>query len=189
MIITTMMLIPKLYYIFLISLTIIPSMFFSHFPPSALAFHTASTANVTMHTGESTSDANDESLPLETVTEIYNHTNKALQALSEGNTSEVENQLNSTKEKLSLIMSNNKSAQEGQESNTTQTVASLGANSNTDLSGDTAINSAEDSAAVESATSPPDETATIEADAQNDNQGISERGMREGSEESPQGVP
>jgi hypothetical protein len=86
-------------------------------------------------------------------------------------------------------MSNNKSAQEGQESNTTQTVASPGANSNTDLSGDTAINSAEDSAAVESATSPPDETATIESGAQNDNQGINERGMREGSEESPQGVP
>jgi hypothetical protein len=185
------MLSPKLYYISLISLTIIPSMFFSHFPPSALAFHTASTANVTMHTGESTSDANNESLPLETVTEIYNHTNKALQALSEGNTSEVANQLNSTKEKLSLIMSNNESApaQEGQESNTTQTVASPGANSNTDLSGDTAINSAEDSAAVESATSPPDETTTTEAGAQNDNQGISERGMREGSEESPQGVP
>ena len=81
------------------------------------------------------------------------------------------------------------SAQEGQESNITQMVTNPGANSNTDISGDTAINSAEDMAAVESATRQTDETTTIEPDVQNDNQGISEREMREKSEESPQGVP
>ena len=160
-------------------------LFSSHFPPSVLAFHMASTANNTMYPEESTSNANNESPPLATAIEIYVHTNKALQALSEGNTSEVENQLNSTKEKLLLIMS----AQEGQESNITQMVTNPGANSNTDISGDTAINSAEDMAAVESATRQTDETTTIEPDVQNDNQGISEREMREKSEESPQGVP
>lgn len=88
--------------IFLVSLIFMTSVLFSsHFHPSALAFHTASTANVSLQTGESTL------VPVEMVTEIYDHTNKALQALSEGNTSEVENQLNLTKEQLSLVISNN----------------------------------------------------------------------------------
>ena len=51
----------RTYYIFLISLTIIPLMLFSsNFPSSALAFHTASTANDTIYPEESTSDANNE---------------------------------------------------------------------------------------------------------------------------------
>ena len=145
----------------------------------------ASTANNTMYPEESISNANNESPPLATAIEIYVHTNKALQALSEGNTSEVENQLNSTKEKLLLIMS----AQEGQESNITQMVTNPGANSNTDISGDTAINSAEDMAVVEFATRQTDETTTIEPDVKTNNQGISEKETREKSEELPQGVP
>ena len=68
-------------------------------------------------------------------------------------------------------------------------VTNPSANSSTDISGDTATISAEDMAPVESATRQTDETTTIEPDVQNDNQGISEREMREKSEESPQGVP
>jgi hypothetical protein len=106
-----MMLRPRLYYIFLISFTIIPSILFSSYLQlSALAFHTASTSNVTIQTREA--DPNNESIPFETVTKIYNHTNKALQALSEGNASEVENQLNFTKEKLSFVIPNNQSSQQ-----------------------------------------------------------------------------
>ena len=170
------MLSPRSYYIFQISLTIIPSILFSsHFPHSAFAFQMASTTNLTTYQGESASDANTGSPPLATAIEIYIHTNKALQALSEGNTSEVENQLNFTKEKLSPIIFNNES-----------TVASPGSDSNIATSDDTAINLAEDSTSVESALGSSDETAAIEADTPNENQGISERGMREGSEE---GVP
>jgi hypothetical protein len=55
---------PKLYHIFVVSLIIMTSVLFSsHFHPPALAFHTASTASVTIQTGEGTSDANNQSLP------------------------------------------------------------------------------------------------------------------------------
>jgi hypothetical protein len=121
-------------------------LFSSHFHPPALAFHTASTANVTIQTGEGT-------LPIETEIEIYNHTNRALQALSEGNTSEAENQLNFTKEKLSFIISNYESNQQSQGSNTTYSMARPDGTPNIDASGEAAIDSPEDTAAVETDTS------------------------------------
>jgi hypothetical protein len=186
-------------------LIILAIMAFMLFPPyfhsSTLAFHTASTANMTLGIEESTSETavsqqessgagkKNGSLPINIAMQIYNHTNKALQALGEGNTSEVENQLILAKGKLSLIMSNNISGQQSQESNTTQPVASPGGLSDTDIPGDTAINSPEDSTAVESTTNPPGETATVEADAQNDNRGISESEIRERPEERRQVVP
>jgi hypothetical protein len=136
---------PKLYHIFVISLIILTSVLFpSHFHPPALAFHTNSTASVTIQTGEGTSDANNQSPPIETEIEIYNHTNRALQALSEGNTSEVENQLNLAKEKLSFVISNNESNQQSQGSNTTYSVAGPDGTSNIDASGEAAIDSPED---------------------------------------------
>jgi hypothetical protein len=145
---------PKLYLIFVISLIIITSVLFSSpLHPPALAFHTASTASVTIQTGEGTLDANNQSLPIETEIEIYNHTNKALQALSEGNTSEVENQLNFTKEKLSFVISNNESNQQSQGSNTTYSMARPGSTPNIDASGEAALDSREDTAAVETDTS------------------------------------
>jgi hypothetical protein len=121
-------------------------LFSSHFHPPALAFHTASTANVTIQTGEGT-------LPIETEIEIYNHTNKALQALNEGNTSEVENQLNFTKEKLSFVISNYESNQQSQGSNPTYSMARPDGTPNIDASGKAAIDSPEDAAAVETDTS------------------------------------
>ena len=151
---------PRPYFIFIFSLTIMTFILFpSHFHPSAFGFHTASTANVTIQTGEGASDANNQSLPFGTVTEIYNSTNKALQALSEGNTSEVENQLNFTKERLSFVISNNESNQQLQEANTTQTVARPDRALNMDASGDTDIESREDIVAVET-------------DARDNNQGL-----------------
>ena len=172
-------------------------LFPSYFHSSTLAFHTASTANMTLGSSETTVSQQESSgagkkngsLPVNIAMQIYNHTNKALQALDEGNTSEVESQLNFAKGKLSLIISNNKSGQQSQESNTTQTVAGPGGVSDTDIPGDTAINSPEDSSTVESTTNPPGETATVEADAQNDNRGISEREIRERPEERRQVVP
>ena len=148
----------------------------SLFHPSALAFHTASTANVTIQTGEITSDTNNQSLPFGMVTEIYNSTNKALQALSEGNTSEVENQLNFTKERLSFVISSNESDQQIQESNTTQTIAGPDRTLNMDTSGDTAIESRQD-------------TGAVETDAQVNNQGLRESEPRELLEERRQVVP
>jgi hypothetical protein len=57
---------PKLNHIFVISLIIITSVLFSsHFHLPAFAFHTKSTASVTIQTGEGTSDANNQSLPIE----------------------------------------------------------------------------------------------------------------------------
>lgn len=151
---------PRPYFIFLFSLTIMTFILLSsHFHPSVLAFHTASTANVTVQTGEITADTNNQSLPLGMVTEIYNRTNKALQALSEGNTSEVENQLNFTKERLSFVISNNESDQQIQESNTTQTVARPNRTLSTDTSGDTTIEARED-------------TVAAETDARDNNQGL-----------------
>jgi hypothetical protein len=154
MMIIIIMFSPKLYHIFGISLITMTSvMFSSHFHPPAFAFHTASTASVTIQTGEGTSDANNQSLPIETEIEIYNHTNKALQALSEGNTTEVENQLNFAKEKLSFVISNNESNQQSQGSNTTYSMARPDGTPNIDASGQAAIDSREDTAAVETDTS------------------------------------
>lgn len=145
---------PKLYHFFVISLIIMTSVSFSsHFHPPAHAFHTASTADVTIQTGEGMSDANNQSLPIDTEIEIYNHTNKALQALSEGNASEVENQLNFTKEKLSFIISNYESNQQSQGSNTTYSMARPDRTPNVDASSEAAIDSPEDTAAVETDTS------------------------------------
>ena len=163
------------YFIFL-SLTIMTFILLSsHFHPSVLAFHTASTANVTIQTGEITADTNNQSLPFGMVTEIYNSTNKALQALSEGNTSEVENQLNFTKERLSFVISNNESDQQIQESNTTQTVTRPN-RTLTDTSGDTTIESRE-------------ATVAVETDAQDNNQGLRGSETPEMLEERSQVVP
>jgi hypothetical protein len=154
---------PKLYHIFVVSLIIMTSVLFSsHFHPPALAFHTNSTASVTIQTGEGTSDANNQSLPTETEIEIYNHTNKALQALSEGNTSEVENQLNFAKEKLLFVISNNESNQQSQWSNTTYSMARPDGTPSIDTSGEAAIDS-------------PEDTAAVETDTSNVGQGLNER--------------
>ena len=149
--------------------------FLSYLQISALAFHTASTGN-TIHTGEMTLDAYDTSVPLETVMAIYNHTDKALQALNEGNTSEVENQLNFTKEILSFVISNNESNQRSPGSNTTQTIARPDGTANIDASIDATIDPSED-------------TAAIETDTLGDNQGLSEIEIRERSGERRQVVP
>ncbi len=82
---------------------------------SALAFHTASTANVTIQTGDIRRDIaspgqespgfENASLLLEMAAEIEGHIDRALQALSDDDISEVENQLIVTKEKLSSVKS------------------------------------------------------------------------------------
>jgi hypothetical protein len=162
----------RLYCAFLISLVIICLTMLStslHFP--ALGFHTESTRNLTINMQGGTPGAaappsfivdNNGSLPIEIATEIYNSTNNALQALNEGNTSAVYNQLNFTKEILLSIISKNGSAQQGQELNTTQAVARPTDISNMDVSGDIAINS-------------PEDIATVETDTQIENQEAIER--------------
>jgi hypothetical protein len=146
---------------FLVILAIMNSILFSSYHGSALAFHTASTANVTIYTEENASDTSafqqessdsnedNELLPIETATEIYNHTNQALQALTEGNTSEILNQLKITKEKLSLIIFGNESGQQRQEPDATQTDAESSDTSNTNTVGNVEIDLSEDTAARE----------------------------------------
>ena len=102
--------------------TLLPLSSYSYF--SALAFHTASTANVTIQTGESGQDTSssgeessgfeghDESLPLDMATEIESHIDGALRALSNDDVPEVNNQLMAAKEKLSLVMTENASGQQ-----------------------------------------------------------------------------
>jgi hypothetical protein len=113
--------------------------FTSSFLSPSVAFHTPSTSNVTIHSeemeAETTSTAQQQpsnftnstpSIFIETAKEIYNHTNQALQALSEGNTSEMLNQLNGAKQKLSLIIFVNGSGQQKQVQNTTEAPAAAG---------------------------------------------------------------
>ena len=165
----------RLYCAFLISLVIICLTMLSaslHFP--ALGFHTESTRNLSiiMQGGEPGAAAPPSFivLPIEIATEIYNSTNNALQALNEGNTSAVHNQLSFTKEKLLSIISKNESAQQGQELNTTQAVARPTDISNMDMSGDIAIDS-------------PEDIATVETDTQIENQEVIERESTERPEE------
>ena len=148
-----------------------------HFP--ALGFHTESTRNLTINMQGGTPGAaappsfivdNNGSLPIEIATEIYNSTNDALQALSEGNTSAVHNQLSFTKEILLSIISKNGSAQQGKEVNTTQSIVRSTGVSNMDVPGDIAINS-------------PEDIATVETDTQIENQEAIERQTTERPEE------
>jgi hypothetical protein len=185
-----------MYYNVLILLSLITSILFSsYFHPSALGFHTASTANVTIGSQGNRSEAttqqqesitlldNNGSVPVEVATEIYNHTNKALQALNDGNTSEVQNQLNFTKEKILLIISKNGSGQQSQELNATQSVATSKDITNTDASRDTAITLPEDTSTVDPNVNPSEDTATVETDPQDEIQGAIENDLRERSEE------
>jgi hypothetical protein len=165
-----------MYYNVLILLSLITSILFSsYFYPSALGFHTQSTRDLTINMeggtpGAAAPTSFNGSLPIEIATEIYNSTNNALQALSEGNTSAVYNQLSFTKEILSSIISKNGSAQQGQELNTTQAVARPADISNMDVPGDIAVNS-------------PEDIATVETDTQIENQQVIERESTERSEE------
>jgi hypothetical protein len=186
----------RLYCVFPISLIIIGLIVLSpslHFP--ALAFHTASTANVTMGPQANRSEAttqqqesitlldNNGSVPADVATEIYNHTNKALQALINGNTSEVQNQLNITKQKILLIISKNGSGQQSQELNATQSVATSKDIINTYASRDTAITLPEDTSIVDPNVSPSEDTATVETDPQDEIREAIENDLRERSEE------
>jgi hypothetical protein len=153
-------------------------LFSSYFHPfvSTFAFHTATTANMTLLMGQNTTNSDNKSLPFETVAEIYNYTNKALQALEVGNNSEVENQLNFTKEKLSLIISGNETGQQSQDSDTLQTGAMPEGAPNIEASSGAATESSED-------------TSAVETDAQSDNQRLIESETRERSGERRQVVP
>ena len=164
-----------MYYNVLILLSLITSILFSsYFHSSALGFHTESTRNLTLNMQGGTPGAAAPPsfivLPIEIATEIYNSTNNALQALNEGNTSAVHNQLNFTKEILLSFISKNESAQQGQELNTTQAIARPADISNMEVSGDIAIDS-------------PDDIATVETDTQIENQEVIERESTERSDE------
>ncbi|CAN5176091.1 hypothetical protein BH18THE2_BH18THE2_39170 [soil metagenome] len=140
----------------IIFITLTPSFFYSTF-----AFHTPSTSNVTIHTeemaAETTATSQQQSsnitngtpsIFIEKAKEIYNHTNQALQALREGNTSEILNQLNGAKQKLSLIIFVNGSGQQKQEQNTTEVPAAAG---DTTANGSAASDSRPDSASGDTA--------------------------------------
>jgi hypothetical protein len=130
--------------------------FTSSFLYPAFAFHTLSTSNVTIHTEEMEAETTATSQPqpsnitnstssifIETAKEIYNHTNQALQALREGNTSEILNQLNGANQKLSSILFVNGSGQQQQEQNTTEVPAAA---DDTTTIGNAATDSSPDSA-------------------------------------------
>jgi hypothetical protein len=132
--------------------------FTSSFFYPAVGFHTLSTSNVTIHTeemeAETTTTATSQpqssnitnstsSIFIETAKEIYNHTNQALQALREGNTSEILNQLNGANQKLSSILFVNESGQQQQEQNTTEVPAAA---DDTTTIGNAATDSSPDSA-------------------------------------------
>jgi hypothetical protein len=140
----------------LIVAVIIYITFTSSFLYPAVAFHTLSTSNVTIHTEEMEAETTATSEPqssnitnstssifIETAKEIYNHTNQALQALREGNTSEILNQLNGANQKLSSIIFVNGSGQQEQEQNTTEVHAAAGDTTTID---NAATNSSPDSA-------------------------------------------
>lgn len=147
-----------LHFAFLLIIAIIIFITFtSSFLYSTAAFHTASTSNVTIHTeemaAETTATSQEQSsnitnstppIFIETAKEIYNHTNQALQALREGNTSEILNQLNGANQKLSLIIFVNGSGQQEQKQNTTTEVPS--AAGDTTAIGSAATDSRPDSA-------------------------------------------
>jgi hypothetical protein len=130
--------------------------FTSSFLYPAVAFHTLSTSNVTIHTEEMEAQTTATSQPqssnitnstssnfVETAKEIYNHTNQALQALREGNTSEILNQLNDANQKLSSILFVNGSGQQQQEQNITEVPAAA---DDTTTIGNAATDSSPDSA-------------------------------------------
>jgi hypothetical protein len=146
-----------LHFAFLLIIAVIIFITFtSSFLYPAVAFHTLSTSNVTIHTEEMEAETTATSEPqssnitnstssifIETAKEIYNHTNQALQALREGNTSEILNQLNGANQKLSSILFVNGSGQQEQEQNTTEVHAAAGDTTTID---NAATNSSPDSA-------------------------------------------
>jgi hypothetical protein len=146
-----------LHFAFLLIIAVIIFITFtSSFLYPAVAFHTLSTSNVTIHTEEMEAETTATSEPqssnitnstssifIETAKEIYNHTNQALQALREGNTSEILNQLNGANQKLSSIIFVNGSGQQEQEQNTTEVHAAAGDTTTID---NAATNSSPDSA-------------------------------------------
>ena len=146
-----------LHFAFLLLIAVIIVITFtSSFLYPSVAFHTPSTSNVTIHTEEMEAETTAISQPqsfnitngtpsifVETAKEIYNHTNQALHALREGNTSEILNQLNGANQKLSSIIFVNESGQQEQEQNTTELPAAAG---DTTTIGDAATDSSPDSA-------------------------------------------
>jgi hypothetical protein len=143
----------------LVILAFISTLFFhTFFYNSGFAFHTSSTANVSMPIFQTPSTANatlpeeqesnttetaasqqessgifrsSASIPIETAREIYVRTDHSLQALREGNTTETQNQLNLIREKLSSIIFGNSSGPQKQEPITTQLLADESSGENT----------------------------------------------------------
>jgi hypothetical protein len=159
--------------------------FTSSFLYSTVAFHTPSTSNVTIHTEEMAAETtatsqqqssnitnSTPSIFIETAKEIYNHTNQALQALSECNTSEILNQLNGAKQKLSLIIFVNGSGQQKQEQNTTEVPAA-----------------ANDTIAIDSAATDSRPDSASDYMARYREQAVNENEIRENSRERTEAVP
>ncbi|MGI8833730.1 MAG: hypothetical protein ACR2IS_13980 [Nitrososphaeraceae archaeon] len=151
-----------LHFAFLLIIAVILFITFtSSFLYPSVAFHTPSTSNVTIHTEEMEAETTATSQPqssnitnstpsisIETAKEIYNHTNQALQALREGNTSEILSQLNGANQKLSSIIFVNGSGQQEQEQNTTEVPAAAG---DTTAIGNAATDSSPESASGDTA--------------------------------------